>query len=365
MGTQTTRTPLYPAHLRAGAKMVEFAGWEMPLQYTGVLEEHRAVRSRAGLFDVSHMGEIIIRGPGARETVQGLVTNDISRMLPGWILYAFLCNNSGGTIDDILVYCLTGEDYLLVVNAANVANDLDWIRTITGDGAEIKDASAEYALIALQGPRAEKILQGLAGTIAPSLKPFRWARDKVSGVECIISRTGYTGEDGYEIFTPPGDALRVWDTILQNGKDEGLVPAGLGARDTLRLEAGMPLYGHELDENITPLEAGLGRFVRMEKEFIGKAALISQQQVGLPRVLVGLQMVDRGIPRAGYRIKSRGEYIGWISSGGYAPVLDKQIGMGFINAATAQSEDLAVEIRGKACRAATVPLPFYKRREGL
>ncbi|MHB1127867.1 MAG: glycine cleavage system aminomethyltransferase GcvT [Bacillota bacterium] len=357
------RTPLYPAHLRAGAKMVEFAGWEMPLQYTGVLEEHHTVRARAGLFDVSHMAEITIRGPAARETVQGLVTNDISHVLPGRIIYAFLCNKAGGTIDDILIYCLAEEEFLLVVNAANFVKDLVWITDNTGERAEVKDTSAEYALLALQGPKAAKVLLGLAGPAVPALRPFHWTRTKVSGVDCLVSRTGYTGEDGFEIFLRPDDALQLWESILQAGREEGVAAAGLGARDTLRMEAGMPLYGHELDESITPLEAGLSRFVKLEKEFIGRKALVDQQRKGVTRTLVGFEMVDRGIPRTGYKISTgSGGLTGWVTSGGYAPTLDKYIGMGFVNSETVRnSNDLLIEIRGKACRAVTVPMPFYKK----
>lgn len=362
LAEELKRTSLYGLHTALGAQMVPFGGWAMPLRYRDILEEHRAVRERAGLFDVSHMGEIMVRGPRAEGLVQGLVTNDISGMKDGQVIYSPMCAGDGGVLDDLLVYRLEAGRYMLVVNAANTGRDLEWIMDHAGDGAEVEDISDRTALLALQGPRALEILRPLAGFDPGHTGRYRFVRGKVAGVECIVSRTGYTGEDGFELYMDAGDGAGVWQALMETGKDYGLLPAGLGARDTLRLEASLPLYGHELDENTTPLEAGLGRFVRLDKgPFTGREALERQSREGLSRRLAGLSMVDRGVPRAGYTVLVGEVEAGAITSGGYAPSLDSCLAMAYLPPDLQPGDRAAVLIRGKKCRAEVVPLPFYKK----
>lgn len=361
MTEELKKTPLYQVHLAAGARMVPFGGWCMPLQYRDILEEHRAVRERAGLFDVSHMGEIMVRGAGAESLIQGVVTNDVQAMSDGQVIYSPMCNENGGVLDDLLVYRLEKGSYLLVVNASNKDRDLEWIIGHAAKDTVVEDISEKTALLALQGPRAADILRTLAVFEPDTMGYYRFVRGEVAGVGCLVSRTGYTGEDGFEIYLNSGDAPGVWRALLEAGEDHGLAPAGLGARDTLRLEASLPLYGHELNEKITPLEAGLGRFVKLEKGyFFGREALM-RQQGKLARRLAGLTMEDRGVPRAGYQVTVNREQIGWITSGGYTPTLDKYLAMAYLSSGIMPGDRVAVIIRGKEYSAAVLSLPLYKR----
>jgi len=299
------RTPLYGAHRRAGAKMVQFAGWEMPVQYQGVIQEHLAVRRDAGLFDVSHMGEIEIRGEGALELSQRITANDVSRMKPFQAQYNLLLNDHGGVVDDVIFYRLEPDIFFVCVNAANTDKDFDWIRRHATGTVEVENVSAKYAQLALQGPRAAKILTALTAVDVIGLKSFFFAFADVAEVRCLVARTGYTGEDGFELYCHVDDADRLWNACLAAGAPAGLMAAGLGARDTLRLEAGLPLYGHELDRETSPLEAGLGIFVKLGHDFIGEPTLSAQRQLGLKKKLTGL-MTDDGKniarrPRTGAR----------------------------------------------------------------
>jgi aminomethyltransferase len=354
-------------HVAAGARIVEFGGWEMPVQYSGIVEEHRAVRSAAGLFDVSHMGEVEVAGPNALESVQRLITNDAAKLAVGQGLYSPMCTPSGGIIDDLTVFRLGEARFLFIVNAATTPKDLAWIAEHVR-GARINDRSSELALLALQGPRAQAILQRLTQADLSSLRFFSIAADvEVAGVRCFISRTGYTGEDGFEIAPPWREAPRVWGELMESGRSEGLVPVGLGARDTLRLEAGLMLYGNDIDETTSPLEAPLAWTVKFDKgAFIGYESLRMQKDQGVSRKLVGFEMAERAIPRHGYRLLAADEDIGQVTSGTYAPWLNKSVGMGYVAKSFARTgTPIDVEVRGKAARATVTKLPFYKRETGV
>ena len=360
------RTPLYDEHRALGARLVEFGGWEMPVQYSGILEEHRAVRERAGIFDVSHMGEFRVEGPGALDFLQGLVPNNVARLGDGQALYTQICNEQGGTLDDLLIYHLDENRYMTVVNAGTMESDWDWFTKQAAGHADVTLTNISYqtGLIALQGPRALDILQPLTETDLGAIAYYHFAEGTVAGVSCLISRTGYTGEDGFELYCASDDVVALWRKLLEAGASQGLIPAGLGARDTLRLEAGFCLYGHELNEQTLPLEAGLGWSVKLEKghDFIGREALLAQKRDGLPRKLVGVELRDRGVPRAGYAILRDGTPIGELTSGTVGPTLGKAIGMGYVPPAEAKiGAEVAIEIRGKAVPAVIVALPFYKR----
>jgi aminomethyltransferase len=343
------RTPLHGVHIAAGAKMIEFAGWEMPVQYTGVLEEHRAVRCAAGLFDLSHMGELVLSGPDALATVQAVTSNDASGLEPGQAQYSLLCRPEGGIVDDVLVY-RRDRDYYLVVNAANVEKDTAWLSRHLQGRTSLTDLSAETALIAVQGPQAAAIVQQVTAANLADLYAFEWTAGDVAGHAAMISRTGYTGEDGFELFLPASAAQAAWQALLEAGKPLSLQPVGLGARDTLRLEARLTLYGNDIDESTTPLEAGLGYFVRFEKgDFIGRAALLAQKERGVERRLVAFVGRERGIPRHGYSLVSEaGEVIGKVTSGSFAPTLQRDIGLGYVQTAYAAPDTcIGVDIRGK------------------
>jgi aminomethyltransferase len=358
------RTPLYEAHRRAGAKMVEFAGWEMPVQYRGVIEEHLAVRRSAGLFDVSHMGEIEVRGADAVDFCQWISANDVGRMGDGQAQYNLLLNERGGVVDDVIFYRLAAEHFLICVNAANTDKDFIWIASrADGKKVEMENTSARYAQLALQGPAAANILEPLTAADLTTLRAFHFAFAEVASVRCLVARTGYTGEDGFELYSSAPDAERLWGALLEAGASQGLVPAGLGARDTLRLEKAYPLYGHELDDDTTPLEAGLEWVVKFSKpEFIGREALLKQKQEGVQRKLVGLELIDPGIARSGYAVLKDGRSIGRITSGTKSPSLNRSIALAYVASAEAQTgNELAVEIRGRKAKAKIVPLPFYRR----
>lgn len=364
------RTPLYPLYGRYGARTTVFAGWELPLQFAGIREEHAAVRERAGLFDVSHMGELELAGPGAEAALQRLLTQDVARLAVGRAAYALMCNERGGVVDDLIAYRLAPDRFLLVVNAANVEKDLEHVRQALGGatGVEVRDRSRDFALLALQGPRAEGILARLA--VDPEavrrLPPFGVLPElEVAGVPCAVARTGYTGEDGFELLCTWEDAPALWERLLAAGQPDGLVPCGLGARDTLRLEAGLPLYGHELAEDVSPLEAGLERFVRFDKgEFIGRDALLAQRERGLARRLAGLEVLDRAIARQGHPVTDgEGRPVGEVTSGSFAPTLGKSLAMAFVPPALAEpGRELGVVVHGRRRPARVVPLPFYRRR---
>ena len=366
------RTPLYEAHRAAGAKLVPFAGWEMPVQYRGVIDEHRAVRTAAGLFDVSHMGEIRVRGAGAEAFLQHLTPNDVAKLKAGRAHYSGLLTERGTYLDDLLVYRLGAADFMLVVNASNRERDVAWIRdraaearATAGAGAdfELADVSDDYALLALQGPRAVAILTPLTATDLGAIRYYGFAAGEVDGVPALISRTGYTGEDGFELYVAPGDAVRLWDRLLAAGGEHGLVPAGLGARDTLRLEAAMALYGHELDEETTPWEAGLGWVVKLDKgEFIGREALAAQQAAGIGRRLIGFEIQGRGIARQGHPVHAGGEEVGRVTSGTWSPTCEKALGMAYVpSALAAPGQELKIEVRGRELPAEVVAVPFYRR----
>lgn len=351
------RTPLYEEHKASGARLVDFAGWEMPVQYAGIKAEHEAVRKDVGLFDVSHMGEAVFRGPGAEEGVQRLVTRDVSRLAVGQAGYAAVCYEDGGTVDDVLVYRRAG-DFLIVVNASNREKDLEHFRTYTRDlDVEIADESDDWALLALQGPRAAELLQTLTETDLSGIRYYRFVEGEIGISPVVLSRTGYTGEDGFEIFARPEDAPALWRRLIE----AGAAPVGLGARDTLRLEAGMCLYGNELDAETTPLEAGIGFAVNLEKEFIGQEALLREKEEGLEKKLVGFKVEGRGIARHDYPVAVGGETVGTVTSGTMSPTLNEAIGLAFV--APDVEDRFEVVVRGRSVEARAVPLPFYKREK--
>ena len=358
------RTPLYDLHLRAGGKLVEFGGWEMPVQYKGIIEEHNACRAAAGIFDVSHMGEIDIQGPDALPYLNKLLTNNVANMAVKQCLYSPMCYDSGGVVDDLLVYKMADDRFFIVLNAANTDKDFEWFSQNAG-GMDVKvdNISAQIAQVAIQGPKAESILQKITDIDLAAIKYYWFDYGKVDGIESIISRTGYTGEDGFEIYVKSEFAARVWEKTMAIGKEEGLVPVGLGARDTLRLEARLPLYGHEISQDINPLEAGLSMFVKFDKgDFNGRDALLQQKEHGVARKLVGFEMVGRGIARSHYPVKKDGQEIGRVTSGSPAPTLNKNIGLALVKTEhSALQTDLAIEIRGKAVAAKVVKTPFYVR----
>ncbi|MGD8377630.1 MAG: glycine cleavage system aminomethyltransferase GcvT, partial [Acidobacteriota bacterium] len=328
------RTPLFELHREAGARLVPFAGWEMPLQYSGVVEEHLAVRSRAGLFDVSHMGQVEVTGDGGQALLQGLTPNDVSRLAPGQAQYSALLNEKAGMLDDIIIYCRAGGEYMVVVNAANAAADHEWVARRAPAGVSVRDRSREFALLALQGPEAEGILEPVAGKVARDLAFFGCAEASLAGAACMVGRTGYTGEDGYEILVPAGRAEAVWRALMEAGARHGLVPVGLAARDTLRLEAGLILHGTDATAETTPLEAGVGFIVRLDAgPFIGRETLVRQREQGVARRLRGIEMVDRGIARGGHAVLVEGEAVGVVTSGSFAPFLKKNIARAWLPAA--------------------------------
>ncbi|HLW48150.1 MAG TPA: glycine cleavage system aminomethyltransferase GcvT [bacterium] len=363
-GESLKQTPLHRVHVDAGARLVPFGGWDMPVQYAGIIEEHRAVRTRAGLFDVSHMGEAEVTGSGAVAFVQRLVTNDLGRIAVGQAMYTPLCTPEGGIIDDLLVYRLGEARLMLVVNAANTDADLAWLRSHLGSGAALADISAETALLALQGPRAPAILARLTREPVDLIK-YYWFRDgvEVAGRRAIVSRTGYTGEDGFELYIAAEDAPHLWGALLEAGKADGVVPAGLGARDTLRLEAGLLLHGNDMDRTTTPLEVGLGWTVKLQKgDFIGADVLRRQKAEGTARRLAGFVVDDRAIARHGFPILLDGRHAGHVTSGTFGPTVQKNIGLGFVPPAHASpGTRIAVEIRGRPVPATVVKTPFYTR----
>ncbi len=359
------KTPLYDIHLKYGGRIVEFGGWLLPVQYAGILAEHKAVREKAGLFDVSHMGEVTIKGSDALAFVQKLVTNDAAKLADGQVQYSPMCYQDGGTVDDLLIYRYGPDDYLLVINAANIAKDWDWMReNSAGFDVQLANVSAETAELALQGPAAAAIIAKLTAAPVDSLG-YYWflPTAEVAGRRVMVSRTGYTGEDGFEIYCRPEDAVHLWEAVMEAGAPFGLEPAGLGCRDTLRFEACMPLYGHELSADISPVEAGLTRFVRPEKgAFNGREALAAQLANGPQRKVVGFALTERGVARAEYPVVADGRRIGTVTTGSYAPTLDRNLGMALVEAGYAKTgTKFAIDIRGREVAAEVIPKPFYKR----
>ena len=353
-------TPLYQVHKSLNAKFTEFGGWEMPLQYSSIVTEHLAVRSIAGLFDLSHMGEIQVSGQGANELVQKLSTNDVSRLSNGRVLYTLLCNETGGIVDDLLVYRHADNHYMLVVNAANIEKDLAWVESCNDTAADVKDLSEDTALIALQGPKAIDLLNPFVPEQDVSEIPyFRFIAGEIAGVPTVISRTGYTGEVGFELYVPAADAERLWTALYPAVIAVGGQPVGLGARDTLRLEAGLRLYGMDMNDDTNPFEVGLGRFVRSKnRQFIGKKALMAQKK-SIAKQMIGFQMLDRAVARAGYAVYQGNERIGSVTSGAPSPSLKCSIGFASLESqAVSESEKIDVEIRGKLHPAKIVEVPF-------
>ncbi len=359
------RTPLFESYVPYNGKTIDFGGWELPVQFSSIKAEHEAVRTAAGLFDVSHMGEIVVSGEGALSFLQKLVTNDVAKLVDGQAQYTAMCYEDGGTIDDLLIYKRSDNDYLLVVNASNIEKDVCWMKQQAGDDVEIDNQSDNWALLALQGPKAETILQRLTDEPLAEIRFFRFKDHvNVAGETTLLSRTGYTGENGFEIYCTPESAVKLWDAILTEGKEDGLVPSGLGARDTLRFEAGLPLYGQELSKDISPLEAGLGFVVKLKKEedFLGKSALAAQKSDGVPRKLVGIEMIDKGIPRTGYPVYHNDEVVGEVTTGTQSPTLKKNIGFALVNQNLSElGTELEVEVRNKRLKARIIETPFYKR----
>ena len=359
------KTPLYDNHISLGGKMIDFGGWQLPVQYTGILEEHSQVRSAAGLFDVSHMGEITVKGPGAAAYIQHMVTNDISKAADGQVIYSPMCYPDGGTVDDLLIYRIREDEFLLVVNAANTDKDFDWLRQHITDGVDIENVSDRYAQLAIQGPNAEKIMQRLCDIPLNGMPFFQFKRHaKIGGTDALLSRSGYTGEDGFELYVAAEDAAELWDNLLREGQQDGLVPVGLGARDTLRFEVALPLYGHELSADISPLEAGLGLFVKLDKgAFIGRDALAAQKEAGIKRKLIGFEMTQRGIPRNGFDVQADGKSVGFVTTGSFAPTLKKTLGLAMIDTAyAAEGTDINIMIRNKPVSATIVKKLFYKKK---
>ena len=358
------RTPLYGVHKNLDAKFTEFGGWEMPLQYSSIVKEHSAVRTTVGLFDLSHMGEIEVSGRGANELVQKLSTNDAGRLSDGRVLYTLFCNETGGIVDDLLVYRHTDNHYMLVVNAANIEKDLAWVETCNDTGAEVKNISEDTALIALQGPQAIDLLNPFVPERDVSEIPyFRFVLGEVAGIPTTISRTGYTGEVGFELYVPAADAERLWAALYPAVIAVGGQPVGLGARDTLRLEAGLRLYGMDMNDNTNPFEVGLGKFVKSKnRQFIGKKALLAHKKKGIAKQMIGFQMLDRAVARAGYAVHQDGERIGSVTSGAPSPSLKCNIGFASVaSQVVSDSEKIDVEIRGKLHPAKIVEVPFFSK----
>lgn len=363
--TDLKRTPLFDVYKEHGAKTIDFGGWDLPVQFSSIKEEHEAVRVMAGLFDVSHMGEIDVIGKDSLAFLQKMMTNDVSLLKDGGAQYTAMCYEDGGTVDDLLIYKKSDTHFLLVVNASNIEKDYNWLVSHKFGDTELHNISSDVAQLAIQGPSAESILQKLTSTDLKEIKFFKFKDGvEINQVKALVSRTGYTGEDGFEIYCASADAPLLWTAILEAGKEEGILPCGLGSRDTLRFEANLPLYGQELSKDITPIEAGIGFAVKPNKEadFIGKAVLKEQKENGTERKLVGLEMIDKGIPRHGYEVFNGDEQIGEVTTGTQSPTLKKNIGWALLkNDFTDLGTEIEVQVRKKRLKAITVATPFYKR----
>ncbi len=358
--TELRRTPLAALHERLGGRMVPFAGFSMPVQYTGIVDEHRAARETAALFDVSHMGQIALAGAAAGAYADRLCTRAMSTLAIGRVRYALLCNEDGGVIDDLTVYRTGDEGFFLCVNAANTAVDLAWIERHAPADVAVRDESEETGLLALQGPASAAVLADVGGQTLGALRRFQFARAPLAGCRSVLaSRTGYTGADGFELYCSARDATPLFEALLEAGRKHGLVPAGLGARDTLRLEAALPLYGQELDADTTPFEAGLDRFVEIERDFLGAAAMRRRRDAGFARALVGFEVDGRGIARTGYPVLAAGARVGHVTSGGPSPTLSRAIGLAYVpRDLSAIGTELEIEVRGRGIPARVVETPF-------
>lgn len=358
------KTPLHTMHQKYRGRLVDFGGWELPVQFAGIIKEHHMVREKAGLFDVSHMGEIEIKGGGAEDFIQYLVTNNIKDLSDYQVVYTLMCYPHGGVVDDLLIYRYSREHYFLVVNASNTAKDLAWIQENVPAGITVENVSEDYAQLAIQGPKAQQIIQKLTDFDLNTIK-FFWFKPgvRIAGVECLLSRTGYTGEDGFEIYVKPDQAAFLWEEILSAG-DSDIAPIGLGARDSLRFEAKLPLYGQEIDEHITPLEARLGYFVKLDNhDFIGREALLKQRESKPDRVQAEFYMLGKGIPRSHYEVQMDGKKIGWVTSGGYSPTLDRNIGLAIIERQYYKDGAIVdIMIRDKPIKAQIGEGVFYRKR---
>ncbi|WP_353106569.1 glycine cleavage system aminomethyltransferase GcvT [Acetoanaerobium noterae] len=359
------RTPLFEVYGNYDAKIVPFAGWEMPIEFKGITEEHKMVRTSAGIFDVSHMGEIEVKGKDAEAFCQKICTNDISKLHDNQILYSFMCYENGTVVDDILVYRFSQDNFMLVVNAGNISKDYEWIvNHATGYEVDINNVSDNIGQVAIQGPKAEAILQKFTDIDLSEIKFFYSLRNvDIKGINTIVSRTGYTGEDGFEIYCEAKDSVKLWKLILEESSEEEIIPIGLGARDTLRFEANLPLYGNELSDEITPIEAGYGYFVKLDKDdFIGKEALMAQKSGGLKRKIVGFELLDKRISRHGYEVYSENDKIGVVTTGYQSPTLQKSIGLALIDAQyVALGNEIYIDIRNKKVPAKIVSRNFYKK----
>lgn len=357
------KTPLHDCHVALGARMVGFSGWSMPVQYSGVIDEHQTVRNAVGLFDVSHMGEVELRGPRALEVTNRIITNDVSKIVEGQACYTTMCKPDGGIVDDLVVYRMGPEHVFICVNAGNRDKDYRWIAGQAGSDCTVINASDDWAQIAVQGPRAVELVERLAGGPLGGIKSYHFTRGNVAGKKAIISRTGYTGEDGFELYVPSADGPDLWNALLQKGRDLGVKPAGLGARDSLRLEMRYALYGNDIDETTNPIEAGLGWVVKLDKkDFVGKDALERVKKEGPKRKLVGFEMTDRGIARHGYPVVKDGTKIGDVTSGTMGPTINKAIGIAYVpSELSAIGTPIEIEIRGKPVKAAVQKTPFYQR----
>lgn len=354
------RTPLFNVHKELGARLIDFGDWEMPVQYTSIIEEHQTVRKQCGLFDVSHMGEIYFSGGDALKNLNYLITNDISQTVVGQVVYTPLCNHHGGILDDLLVYRLGENEFLLVVNASNIEKDYQWIKNHISGEITVKDLSSDFGQFALQGPESEKVLNRLTDINLSNIKYYRFSRGKLAGEDVLLSRTGYTGEIGFEIYLSPVKLEGIWHEIIDAGLDYGIKPIGLGARDTLRLEKGFCLYGNELSEEVNPWQAGLSWTVKLNKgDFIGKNALLESKQKGYNRVLRGFKVIDRGIPRKGYKVSKDKKEVGIVTSGSYSPSLKENIGLAYLEKdVTGIGSEIDIIIREKPVKALVVEKPF-------
>ena len=365
------RTPLYEAHKKLGARIVDFAGWEMPVLYSGIIEEHRAIRNSVGIFDVSHMGEIEITGREAVKLLQFLTVNDVTRLNDNECQYSMMCYPDGGIVDDILVYRLSGERFMLCVNASNADKDYQWILRSLNTGraegmfrnAEVKNTSENISQISIQGKNSEPLLQKVTGDDLSVIKHNSFVFTNVDGINVLVSRTGYTGEDGFEIYFKNEYAVKIWDRLLEIGKEYDIKPVGLGARDTLRLEMKYPLYGNDISEKTTPLEAGLSWVTKFDKgNFMGRESLLKQKEGGLKKKLIGFEMTDKGIPRSHYSIFKGAEQVGEVTSGTMSPSLNKAIGVGYVKTEISDiGNEIEIDIRGNHQKAKIVSTPFYKR----
>jgi len=362
---ETKKTPLYDEHVKLGGKIVDYAGWFLPVQYEGILVEHEAVRTKAGIFDVSHMGEVMVRGKEALNYLQYLLTNDIGVLENNQVVYTFMCYPDGGVVDDLLTYKINDEEFLLVINASNTDKDFKWMQDNVKDfDVVVENISDKVGEVALQGPNAEKILSKLTDENLSDIKFFHFKKDiNVAGTKCLVSRTGYTGEDGFEIYTSTDGIVNVWNSILEAGEEYGIKPAGLGCRDTLRFEAGLPLYGHEISQDISPIQGGFKFFVKLDKDdFIGKDALVAQNE-NITKKVVGFELLGKCIPREGYDVVADGKKIGYVATGYFAPTLKKNIGTALVDAEySKKGTEFEVMIRNKPVKAKVIDKRFYKRK---